>query len=336
MIARQGGDARIVDRDDVLPWAARRTVVRAPRSGVVQHVDAEQIGRASMLLGAGRDRVDAPIDHAAGIVLAVEPGSRVEAGAPLMELHDNHAGQYDEARALAGAAVTLGDEAPPALPLHPRLDSSMTASHGTLRAAAIGLAALLAGLAWALAGAIGPRGQAGLGALCFIAVCAACSTDLRAVRWRTIVWGMAMQLGLALLILRLEIGGVKPGYAFFSAVGDTVKRFLEFSNQGAVFVFGALANPAVLEKGLGAGNGFVFAFTALPTIIFISSFFTILYYFGVLQFIVWVMARAMMYAMRTSGAETLSAAANVFMGQTEAPIIVKPYVPGMTRRSCWR
>ena len=77
-------------------------------------------------------------------------------------------------------------------------------------------------------------------------------------------------------------------------------------------------------------NGFVFAFTALPTIIFISSFFTVLYYYGVLQRIVAIMARAMMYVMRTSGAETLSVAANVFMGQTEAPLIVKPYVPRMT------
>ncbi len=117
MIARQGGDARIVDRDDLLPWAARRTPVAASRSGVVQQIDAERIGRASMLLGAGRDRVDAPIDHAAGVVLAVEPGSRVEAGAPLMELHDNHAGQYDDARSLASAAVTIGDQAPPAVPL---------------------------------------------------------------------------------------------------------------------------------------------------------------------------------------------------------------------------
>jgi CNT family concentrative nucleoside transporter len=191
----------------------------------------------------------------------------------------------------------------------------MTSLDRTLRLGALGLAGLLAALAWLLSDIIGPRGQAGLGALCFIAICAAFSTSLRAVRWRTIGWGMAIQLGLALLILRFEIGGVKPGYAFFSAVGDTVKRFLEFSNQGAVFVFGALADPAVLEKGLGAGNGFVFAFTALPTIIFISSFFTILYYYGVLQFIVWVMARAMMYALRTSGAETLSAAANVFMGR---------------------
>ena len=82
---------------------------------------------------------------------------------------------------------------------------------------------------------------------------------------------------------------------------------------------------------MGPGGGFVFAFTALPTIIFVSSFFTVLYYMGVLQLIVKGMAKAMMYLMQTSGAETLSAAANVFMGQTEAPIIVKPYVPSMTQ-----
>jgi len=206
----------------------------------------------------------------------------------------------------------------------------MMSSDRTLRLAAVGLAGLLATLAWLLSGLIGSRGQAGLGALCFIAICAAFSTNLRAVRWRTILWGMGIQLGLALMILWLDVGGVKPGYAFFSAVGDLVKRFLEFSNQGAMFVFGALASPEVLGQALGPEQGFVFAFTALPTIIFISAFFTILYYFGVLQFIVWAMARLMMYALRTSGAETLSAAANVFMGQTEAPIIVKPYVAGMT------
>jgi CNT family concentrative nucleoside transporter len=96
-------------------------------------------------------------------------------------------------------------------------------------------------------------------------------------------------------------------------------------------VFGALADPATVEGGFGPGNGFIFAFTALPTIIFVSAFFTVLYYFGVLQFIVRIFARAMQFAMRTSGAETLAAAANVFMGQTEAPIIVKPYVPAMTK-----
>ncbi|MEZ5283429.1 MAG: Na+ dependent nucleoside transporter N-terminal domain-containing protein [Vicinamibacterales bacterium] len=162
----------------------------------------------------------------------------------------------------------------------------MNQSASMLRAVAVAVAAVLAASAWALAGVIGPRGQAGLGAACFIAICAACSPDLRAVRWRTVGWGVAIQLVLAVFILRLEIGGVKPGYAFFSAVGDVVKRFLEFSNQGALFVFGPLANAPLLEGALGPGNGFIFAFLALPTIIFISSFFTILYYFGVLQVIV--------------------------------------------------
>jgi len=144
-------------------------------------------------------------------------------------------------------------------------------------------------------------------------------------------WGMALQLGLALFILKLEIGGVRPGFVFFSKVADIVKRFLEFTNAGSQFVFGALANQGAMDTVFGQGQGFVFAFTALPTIIFVSSFFTVLYYFGVLQFIVKLFARAMMFAMRTSGAETLSAVANVFMGQTEAPIIVKPYISSMTQ-----
>jgi CNT family concentrative nucleoside transporter len=204
-------------------------------------------------------------------------------------------------------------------------------SERTLRSIAIGTAVAVPALAWALAGVIGPRGQAAGGALCFIAVCAACSSNLRAVAWRTVLWGIGLQLVLAVFILKFEIAGVRPGYAAFSAVAETVKRFLEFTNAGSYFVFGVLANQPLMGKTFGPENGFVFAFSALPTIIFISSFFTVLYYFGVLQVIVWAMARVMMYALRTSGAETLSAAANVFMGQTEAPIIVKPYVPDMTR-----
>jgi CNT family concentrative nucleoside transporter len=196
-------------------------------------------------------------------------------------------------------------------------------------AAGIALGAPL--LAWMLSDLIGYRGQAAAGALCFIAICALFSTNLRAVSWRTVWWGIALQLALAIFILKFAIGDVRPGYALFSAVADIVRRFLEFTNAGSYFVFGALANQQVLGKALGPENGFVFAFSALPTIIFISAFFTVLYYFGVLQFVVWLMARVMMYALRTSGAETLSAAANVFMGQTEAPIIVKPYVPAMTR-----
>ena len=202
---------------------------------------------------------------------------------------------------------------------------------GTLRLVAAAIAVGVPLIAWALADVVGYRGQALAGAVCFIALCAACSINLRAVAWRTVFWGIALQLLLAFFILKFQIGDFRPGYALFSAIADIVRRFLEFTNAGSYFVFGALANQALMGKVFGPENGFVFAFSALPTIIFISSFFTVLYYFGVLQFVVWAMARVMMYALRTSGAETLSAAANVFMGQTEAPIIVKPYVPAMTQ-----
>ncbi len=204
-------------------------------------------------------------------------------------------------------------------------------SDRSLRLLAAAIALGVPATAWLLADVIGPRGQAAAGAICFIAICAAFSTNLRAVSWRTIGWGIVLQVALALFILKLDFNGFRPGYALFSAVADVVKRFLEFTNAGSYFVFGALANQELIGKVFGPENGFVFAFAALPTIIFISSFFTVLYYFGILQFVVWLMARVMMYALRTSGAETLSAAANVFMGQTEAPIIVKPYVPAMTR-----
>jgi concentrative nucleoside transporter, CNT family len=200
----------------------------------------------------------------------------------------------------------------------------------SLRLMAAGIALVLGAAVFLLRYTISPRLQAVGGIIVFIAIVAAFSRNLRAVSWRTVGWGMVLQIGLALFILKFEVNGVRPGYVFFSKIANLVKQFLEFTNAGSQFVFGPLANPAVVEKGFGPGNGFIFAFTALPTIIFVSSFFTVLYYFGVLQFIVRIFARAMQFAMRTSGAETLSAAANVFMGQTEAPIIVKPYVPGMT------
>ena len=200
-----------------------------------------------------------------------------------------------------------------------------------LRLAAAGLAIGLGVAAYLLRGVISPRVQGVAGIICFISIVAAFSRDLRAVSWRTVGWGLALQVGLALFILKFSIGGWRPGYALFSGVADVVKKFLEFTNAGSRLVFGPLADVPAMDKVFGAGNGFVFAFTALPTIIFVSSFFTVLYYFGVLQFVVKVFAKAMVVLMRTSGAETLSAAANVFMGQTEAPIIVKPYVPAMTR-----
>lgn len=204
-----------------------------------------------------------------------------------------------------------------------------TNSIRTPRIAAIGVVIVTATAAILLRTAVPTTIRAGLGIVCFIAIVAACSSNLRAVNWRTVFWGLLLQFGLAWLILKFHIGTWRPGYAFFAGVSAMVKQFLEFTNAGSQFVFGGLADQAVMSK-LFPG-GFVFAFVGLPTIIFVSSFFTVLYYFGILQFIVRVMAKAMMFLMQTSGAETLSAAANVFMGQTEAPIIVKPYVPRMTQ-----
>jgi CNT family concentrative nucleoside transporter len=185
--------------------------------------------------------------------------------------------------------------------------------------------------AWAFQSWIGPRGQAVCGVVCFIGVAALCSANLRAVSWRTIGWGFALQVLLGLFVIKFEIFGYRPGYALFKAIADAITQFLRFSEEGARFVFGKLADQEAMNTVFPPRDGFIFAVAALPTIIFVSSFFTVLYHFGVLQVIVRVLARAMMYLMGTSGAETLSAAANVFMGQTEAPLIVKPYVPRMTR-----
>jgi pyrimidine-nucleoside phosphorylase len=109
MVARQGGDAGIVEDRGRLPRARAQQPVLSPRSGIVQDVDAERIGRASMLLGAGRARADAAIDPAAGIVLEVEPGDAVSAGSPLMHLHHNGPALLDDAIALAASAITIDD-----------------------------------------------------------------------------------------------------------------------------------------------------------------------------------------------------------------------------------
>lgn len=240
------------------------------------------------------------------------------------------------------------------------------------RAAIIAGVIVLGGLAYATHGFLGPRGQAAFGVLCFIGLAAAFSKNLRAVNWKTIGWGIALQIFLALAVTTTEwywvvaqttfftaltavsfvrrfvlnksdepprlpfiwaflaVAWVVLGLAFpgwvqgaFKVVGDGIRVLIDCSDKGAEFVFGDLSK---IKEPLG----FVFAFKALPPIIFVSAFFSVLYYFGVLQFVVKLFAKAMMFLMGTSGAETLSVAANVFMGQTEAPLIVKPFVPRMT------
>jgi CNT family concentrative nucleoside transporter len=199
----------------------------------------------------------------------------------------------------------------------------------SLRLIAAAVATAIVLLVVLLQGVMPTRAAGGLGAICFIAIVAACSTDLRAVRWRTVAWGLALQIGLALFILRFSIGGRRPGYELFAAISAGVRQFLQFTTAGAEFVFGGLANQEVMSQVFT--GGFVFAFMGLPVIIFVSSFFSVLYYLGILQFVVRMTARVMMRLMRTSGAETLSAVANVFMGHTEAPLIVRPYVERMTQ-----
>jgi CNT family concentrative nucleoside transporter len=197
-----------------------------------------------------------------------------------------------------------------------------------LRLAAAAFAVVLAATAFLLGGVLPAAVRAAAGIVTFVAVAVALSADVRAIQWRVVLWGFALQVGLALVILKLEIGDWRPGYALFAWLSDGVRQFLEFTRAGAEFVFGGLANQEVMSEVFP--GGFVFAFMGLPTIIFVASFFSILYYVGVLQFVVRGMARGMMWLMHTSGAETLSAAANVFMGNTEAPLTVKPYVARMT------
>jgi CNT family concentrative nucleoside transporter len=151
------------------------------------------------------------------------------------------------------------------------------------------------------------------------------SDNLRAVNWRTIGWGVALQIILAVLVLKVPFVN-----EIFQGAKLLVVKFIGFSDQGAEFVFGNLARPGDIALNPGKEFLFMFAFKALPPILFVSAFFTVLYHYGVLQRVVRLMARVMVHLMRTSGAETLSVSANVFMGQTEAPLIVKPYVPRMT------
>ncbi|MCH7746811.1 MAG: Na+ dependent nucleoside transporter domain protein [Acidobacteria bacterium] len=191
------------------------------------------------------------------------------------------------------------------------------------------LAALLgAGALW-LQDVVDPRLRAVAGIVAFLAVAGACSAQLRAVNLRLVLSGLLLQIGLAVLILWVQIAGVRPGYEFFGALAAVATQFLEFTSAGSQFVFGVLADPEQMAELFP--DGFVLAFASLPILIFMSAVFMVLYHVGVLQVVVKLMARVMARLMGTSGAESLSAAANVFLGVTEAPLIIRPYIAGMTQ-----
>jgi concentrative nucleoside transporter, CNT family len=144
------------------------------------------------------------------------------------------------------------------------------------------------------------------------------STNRRAIRLKTVAWGLGLQFAFAIVVLRTW-----SGQAVFRWIGEKITVLLGYAHVGSSFVFGQLGTP---------GNTLaLFAFQVLPTIIFIAALFAILYYLGVMQYVVLLFAKVMTRFMGASGAESLNVAASIFMGQTEAPLTIRPFLSTMTR-----
>ena len=143
---------------------------------------------------------------------------------------------------------------------------------------------------------------------------------------RTVAWGIGLQFLLALLILKTPWGA-----ALFEFAGKAVQKLIQFSTDGTKFVFGPLADRGLLGQTFGPEHGLVFAILVTGTVVLVAALSSLFYHWGILQRVVHAIAFVMRKAMGTSGSETLSAAANIFMGQTEAPLVIRPYVPRMTR-----
>ena len=152
----------------------------------------------------------------------------------------------------------------------------------------------------------------------FVAIGYACSSNKKAINWRTIAWAFGLQLVFAWLIL-----ATTPGKIVFQWLNDAFVGLLNYQVAGAEMVFGNLAKSQTL--------GYIFAFQVLPTIVFFSALMGLLYYLGIMQKIIYIFAWVMSKTCKLSGAESLSAAANIFVGQTEAPLLIKPYVAKMTK-----
>jgi len=183
------------------------------------------------------------------------------------------------------------------------------------------------------------RVQPVLGLVVMIALLVAFSTQRRAIRWRVVLWGLSLQFIFALFVLHTGIGR-----AFFSGANAAFVKVIQASESGAAFVFGPMGVKDHVPVGeidragafhqaarQVAATGFNFAFRILPSIIFFSALMAIGYHLGVMQWIVRAFAKVMAVSMKTSGAETMSAAANIFVGQTEAPLMIRPYINRMTR-----
>jgi CNT family concentrative nucleoside transporter len=170
-----------------------------------------------------------------------------------------------------------------------------------------------------------------LGLCALLAIAWIFSESKRSVNWKIVGIGVTLQMIFGVFVILTPWGSV-----VFDAIGRFFVQIISFTYQGANFVFGALADqgkfgqafPEILKN---EGIGFIFAFQVLPTIIFFSSLMSVLYHLGLMQKVVQSMAWVMAKLMKVSGAEAISVAANVFIGQTEAPLVVRPYVSPMTR-----
>src|SRR5512139_648913 len=172
-----------------------------------------------------------------------------------------------------------------------------------------------------------------IGLLVFLGIAWALSTNRRIIRLRTILWGLGLQFALALFVLRVPVG-----QQLFSWIGTKVTRLLNLSFVGSEFMFGALGIQGGGQLPVKAGEangtaavGFVFAFQVLPTIIFVAAVFAVLYHLGIMQVIVRALAKVMTRLMGASGAESLNVAASIFMGQTEAPLTIRPFLNRLTQ-----
>lgn len=156
-----------------------------------------------------------------------------------------------------------------------------------------------------------------LGLIIFLGIAYLFSNNRKAINWRLVVLGFALQGIFAILVLKVPLG-----QKFFGLLGKIIDKLLSFTGEGAKFLFGNLLNNDSI--------GFIFAFQVLPTIIFFSALMGILYHIGVMQFIISIISRVLAKLLGTSGAETTSAVSNIFLSQNEAPLIVKPYLKDMT------
>lgn len=153
----------------------------------------------------------------------------------------------------------------------------------------------------------------------FLGIAYLISSNRKKINFSLVAWGLGLQVGFAILVLKVDF--ISKG---FQIVANAFTNMLEISDAGAEFLFGSLIDPS-------QSWGYLFAFKVLPTVVFFSALMSLLYYIGVMQRIVYAFAWVMKKSMKLSGAESLAAAANIFVGQTEAPIMVKPYIDKMTK-----